>query len=133
MSQSSLAAEPKKSKFVLRIFLSALSEKKLLEKEDHLVISCTIVDNENEILSYTMIDNDATKFVFIDENYARCKSLLLHKLKKPRDLEVFDGRLMMSDDITHIAKAQLKIGQHTKVLPLFVIKLEHYSMILENL
>ena len=79
---------------MLRIFSSALSKKKLLKKENHLVISCTIVDNENEILSYTMIDNDAMRFAFIDENYAHCKSLLLHKLKKPRGLEVFDGRSM---------------------------------------
>jgi hypothetical protein len=51
-----------------------------------------------------MIDNDATRFAFIDENYARCKSLLLHKLKKSRDLEIFDDRSTTSSDITHIAK-----------------------------
>jgi hypothetical protein len=92
-----------------------------------------ILDNENEISSYAMIDNGATGYAFVNENYARCKSLPLHKLKKPRGLEVFDGRPTTSSDITHVAKVQLKIEQHTKTLFLFVIKLEHYSMILENL
>ena len=79
-----------------------------------------------------MIDNGATGFAFIDEDYARCKSLPLHKLKEPRGLEVFDGRPTTSGDITHVAKAQLKIGQHTEALPLFVTKLGHYPMVLGN-
>jgi hypothetical protein len=63
-----------------------------------------ILDNENEISSYAMIDNGATGYAFVNEDYARCKSLLLYKLKKPRGLEVFDDRPTTSSDITHVAK-----------------------------
>jgi hypothetical protein len=51
-----------------------------------------------------MIDNGATGYAFVNEDYARCKSLLLYKLKKSRGLEVFDGRPTASGDITHVAK-----------------------------
>ena len=79
-----------------------------------------------------MIDNGATGYAFIDEDYARCQILPLSKLEEPRGLEVFVGRPTASGDITHITKVQLKIGQHTEALPLFVTKLGHYFMVLGN-
>ena len=107
-------------------------DEKALREGDHLIVSCTLVDNENKIPSYTMIDNGVTGYAFIDKDYVRCRNLPLYKLKEPRELEVFDGRPTTSGDITHVTKVQLKIGQHMEALPLFVTKLEHYPMILEN-
>ena len=94
----------------IRLSTILLLNKKALKKEDHLVILCTLIDNENKILSYAIIDNSATVYAFIDENYARCKNLPLYKLKEPRRLKVFNGTLTTSDNITYIAKVQMKIG-----------------------
>ena len=80
-----------------------------------------------------MIDNSVIAYAFIDEDYARCKNLPLYKLKEPRRLEIFDGTLTTSSDITHITKVQMKIGQHTEALFLFVTKLEYYPMVLGHL
>ena len=80
-----------------------------------------------------MINNDVIAYAFIDKNYARCKNLSLYKLKEPRRLEVFNGTLTTSEDITYVTKVQMKIEQHTKALFLFVTKLEHYPIILEHL
>ena len=89
-----------------RIRLSAISllDEKALKEGDHLVVSCTLIDNENEIPSHAMIDNGATAYAFIDEDYARCKNLPLYKLKESRRLKVFNGTLTTSGNITHITK-----------------------------
>ena len=88
----------------LRLSCTLLLNEKVLKEGDHLVVSCTLVDNENEIPSYAMIDNSATAYAFIDEDYARCKNLSLYKLKEPRRLEIFNETLTTSGDITHVIK-----------------------------
>ena len=129
------AAAGHKEEFLamLRLSCTSLLNEKALKEGDYLVVSCTLVDNENEISSHAMIDNSATAYAFIDEDYARCKNLPLYKLKEPRRLEVFNETLTTSGNVTHVTKVQIKIGQYTKALFLFVTKLEHYSVILEHL
>ena len=107
-------------------------DEKALRERDHLIVFYILVDNENKIFSYTIIDNGATRYAFIDKDYVCYKNLPLYKLEEPRELEVFDERSMTSRDITHVTKVQLKIGQHTKALPLFITKLGHYPIVLEN-
>jgi len=107
-------------------------DEKALKERDYLVVLCILIDNENEISSYAIINNSATAYTFIDEDYTRYKNLSLYKLKEPRRLKIFNGTLTTSGDIIHITKVQMKIGQHTKALFLFVTKLEHYSVILEH-
>ena len=51
-----------------------------------------------------MINNGATRYVFIDEDYVRCKNLPLYKLEEPRGLEVFNERSTKLEDITHATK-----------------------------
>src|SRR5438132_11915710 len=105
-SLASGTASGQKGEFLSRIRLSAilLLNEKALKEGDHLVVLCTLIDNENEISSYAMIDNGATAYAFIDEDYARCKNLPLYKLKEPRKLEIFDGTLTTSGNITYITK-----------------------------
>ena len=79
-------------------------DEKALKEGDYLVVSCILIDNENKIPSYAIIDNGATVYTFIDEDYARCKNLSLYKLKEPRKLEIFDGTLTTSGDIIYITK-----------------------------
>ena len=64
-----------KGEFLSRLRLSTISllNKKALKEGDYLVVSYTLVDNENEILSYAIINNSATVYAFIDEDYARYK------------------------------------------------------------
>ena len=100
------AAAGHKEEFLatLRLSCTSLLNEKALKKGDYLVISCTLVDNENEIPSHAMIDNGATAYAFIDEDYARCKNLPLYKLKEPRRLKIFNETLTTSDDIIYIIK-----------------------------
>ena len=81
-----------------------LLDKKVLKEKDHLVVLYTLVDNKNEILFYAIINNSATRYAFIDEDYIRCKNLPLYKLEEFRELKVFDERLTKSEDITHVTK-----------------------------
>src|SRR5271169_1965960 len=97
---------------------------------NHLVITCTLSDNENKIRTHALIDSGATGYSFIDEDFARHHNLPLYKLSTPRSLEVIDGRPISSGTITHIAKAHLSIGSHHEKLPMFVTKLGHYPLIL---
>src|SRR5438132_4628418 len=131
-SLASGTASGQKGEFLSRIRLSAilLLDEKALKEGDHLVVSYILIDNENKIPSHAIIDNGAIAYAFIDEDYVRCKNLPLYKLKEPRRLEVFDGTLTTSGDITHITKVQMKIGQHTEALFLFVTKLGHYPVVL---
>jgi hypothetical protein len=45
-------------------------------------------------------------------------------------VEVIDGRLIESGDITHIAKVGMQIQEHKEQLPIFITKLGHYPIVL---
>ena len=77
---------------------------KALREGDYLIIFYILVDNKNKIFFYTIINNDITRYTFIDEDYVRCRNLSLYKLKESRGLEVFDKRLTMSENISHVTK-----------------------------
>ena len=100
------AATEHKEEFlaILRLSYISLLNKKALKKRDYLVILYILVDNENEILFYAIINNSAIAYTFIDENYARYKNLSLYKLKESRRLKVFNEILTTSSDITYITK-----------------------------
>ena len=105
-SLASGTAFGQKGEFLSRIRLSTilLLDEKALKEGDYLVVSYILINNENEISSHAMIDNNTIAYAFIDENYARCKNLPLYKLKKPRSLKVFNETLTTSGDITYIVK-----------------------------
>ena len=99
-------------------------------REDHLVVSCTVDGQNNKIHSHVMIDDEANDYSFVDEDFARCHNLPLFKLKNSRTLEVFDGRIVESGEVTHITKIRFTINEHVEYLSMFVTKLDHYLMIL---
>jgi transposase InsO family protein len=96
----------------------------------HLVITCTIIVNENSIRTYALIDCGATGIAFMDESFARRHQVPLEKLSQPRVLEVIDGRPIESGAITHLAWVIMEIERHREKIPMFVTKLGHYPLVL---
>ena len=109
-----------------------LLNKETLKGNEHLVISYTLDNQSNKIRSNALLDLDVTGFAFVDEEFTRCHFLPLYKLTEPRDLEVIDGRLSRSENITHVTKLKITIDKYIEELPLFMIKLGHYLIILEK-
>ena len=70
--------------------------------ENHIVISTQIQDQSSLISTYTLVDCGATGFAFIDEEFAYNYNFPLFELKKPRCLEVIDGRPIEFGLITHM-------------------------------
>ena len=83
------------------------------------------------ILFYAMIDDEVTEYAFVDEIFARCHKLSLHALRNVRKLEVFDERLIETEDITHVTQVIMKIENHIEKILMFITKLEYYFIVLE--
>jgi len=96
----------------------------------HLVITCTLTVNDQEIPTHVLIDCGATGIAFMDQDFACHDHIPLQELKEKRQVEVIDGRPIESGDITHIAKVGMTIQDHKKQLPRFVTKIGHYPIVL---
>jgi len=112
-----------------------LSEKAVEEKElegDHLVVACQLAcdSSKSAIPSHALIDNGATGFAFMDEDFAHRHHFPLIPLKTPRTMEVLDGRPVASGMITHLVHAKLQIRHHVEDAFFFVTKLGHYPLVL---
>ena len=94
----------------------------------HLVITCTLTVNNQEIPTHVLIDCGAMGIAFMDQNFLRHHQIPLQELKEQKQIEVFDGRLIESGDITHIAKFGMKIQNHGEQLTMFVTNLGHYPI-----
>ena len=66
----------------------------------------------------------------MDEAFARRHQFPLIHQKKPRDLEVIDGRPVVFGQIMHIVRAMLQIRNHVEEAFFFFNKLGHYSLVL---
>jgi len=77
-----------------------------------------------------MIDTGAMGFAFIDENFVHQHKFPCYRLNPPQDLEVIDGRPIESGQITHLTKISCQIQDHTEMLPAFITKLGHFSLVL---
>ena len=98
---------------------------------DHLVVACQLArDSSPAISSHALIDNGATGFAFMDEDFARRHQFPLIPLKKPRTLEVIDGRPIVSGMITHLVCTKLQIRHHMEDAFFFVTRLGHYLLVL---
>ena len=104
----------------------ALEGKKL--DRQHLVVKCSIQDNDKRINSHALVDCGASGFAFIDEDITHQYHLSLYSLHVFRTFEVIDGRPITSGDITHLTRLTLSIGSHQESLPAFVTKLGHYPL-----
>jgi len=96
----------------------------------HLVITCSLTVNNQEIPTHALIDCGASGIAFMDQDFARHHQIPLPELKEKKQVEVIDGRPIESGDITHIAKAVMKIQDHREQLPMFITKLGHYPIVL---
>ena len=95
---------------------------------NHFVVPCSLGDSP--VQTPALIDCGATGYSFVDEDFARRHHLPLTLLRKPRSLEVIDGRPILSGAVTHLAIVTLRIRNHTETLALFVTKLGHYPIVL---
>jgi hypothetical protein len=95
----------------------------------HLVITCSLTMNNQEIPTYALIDCRATGIAVMDQDFARHHQIPLQELKEKKQVEVIDGRPIESGDITHIAKVAMKIQEHKEQLPMFITKLGHYPIV----
>mgnify|MGYP003492337063 CR=1 FL=1 len=96
----------------------------------HLVVACTLSYSNASIRTYALIDSGATGFAFVDNDFARHHNLPLTPLEHPLQLEVIDGRPIMSAHITQLAVAKMLIHEHSETLPMFFTRLGHYPIVL---
>src|SRR5437588_10334122 len=80
-----------------------------------------------------MIDCGATRYTFIDDDFACHHELSLYTLKTPCTLNMIDECPMSSGAITHITKLPLQIREYYETILLFVTKLGCYLLVLEIL
>ena len=57
-----------------------------------MVVSCTLSYNETSINTHALIDTGATEYAFMDKNFVSTYNIPTLELKKPRTIEVIDGR-----------------------------------------
>jgi len=98
-----------------RISRLSVSKVEVLEgsmEGKHLVITCSLTVNNQEIPTHALIDCEATGIAFMDQDFARHHQIPLQELKEKKQVEVIDGRHIESGDITHIAKVGIKIQKH---------------------
>ena len=101
-------------------------------KGDHLVLLCTLFNDNDTINAYFMIDCDASGKAFIDFSFAQFHKipLLLHQ---SHTVTVVNGCVISSEVITHFVCVPLIINNHIEITDMFVIKLSHYLIILRIL
>jgi hypothetical protein len=97
---------------------------------NHLVITCSLTMNNQEIPMHALIDCGATGIAFMDQDFARNVQIPIRKLKEKKRVEVIDGRPIESGHITHIAKVGMKIPEHKEQFPMLITKLGHYPIVL---
>jgi len=99
----------------------------------HLVITCTLTVNNQEISTHGLMDCGATGIAFMDQDFARHHHMQLVELKFIRQVEVIDGRPIDSGDITHIATVGVRFPDHNGWLPMCVTKLGDHPIVLQIL
>jgi hypothetical protein len=96
----------------------------------HLVITCTLTVNNQEIPPHALIDCRAMGIAFIVQEFPCHHPIPLHKLEEKKQVEVIDARLIESGDITHVTKVGMLIRYNEEQLPMIVMRLGHYPIIL---
>ena len=81
---------------------------------EHLVIPITITSGEIKVQTYAMIDSGANSRTFINSDFARKNHLPLADLAEPRDLNVADGRPVISGAITQFVRSSMRISRHSE-------------------
>jgi hypothetical protein len=79
--------------------------------------------NNQEIPTHALIDSGATVIAFKNQDFSCFHQIPLRELKEKKEVDVIDGRLIESGDITHIAKVGMQIQVYKEQLPMFMTKL----------
>jgi hypothetical protein len=114
-----------------RISLLSVSKVEVLERSlegKHLVITCTLTMNNQEIPTHALIDCSAIGIAFMDKDFACHHQIPLQELREKIQVKVIDGRSITSGDIMRIPKLGMKIQDHREQLPMFIMKLGHYPI-----
>jgi hypothetical protein len=100
------------------------------ESAEHRVIPVTIARlGGSAIKAEAMIDCGGTEEAFMDRRFAAQRKMQLLPLRKPRVLELADGRLV--DRMTHLAIFNLEVGEgHVEQILAYVTDLAEYGVIL---
>jgi len=96
----------------------------------HLVITCTLTVNNQEIPTNMLIECGAIGVAFMDQDFTRDHQILLHKITEKTLVKVIDRRPSEGGDIAQISIVGMTIHDHKKQLPIFVTKLGHYPIVL---
>ncbi|KAG7003723.1 Transposon Tf2-9 polyprotein [Fusarium oxysporum f. sp. conglutinans] len=122
----------------LKIKLSAASihgipvEDEGNQRSNLMILPANLISTGKEpIPSYAMTDSGAEGKGFIDESWAKSQNLQFRPLKRPFEIEVFDGRPAESGQITHYVRAGLRIADHyQKNMLFYVTRLASYPIVL---
>lgn len=87
------------------------------------------VENQ-EMPKHALIDCGAIGIALTYLDYSCHHPIQYQELREKREVEVIDWRPIKSRDITHIAKAGLKIQDHKDQLLMSITKLWHYQVVL---
>lgn len=97
---------------------------------DHLVLPCTVNTKKGPLAAPALVDSGANGIAFVDQSFAHDNDLPLEPLRKPRRLEVVDGRQSVAGRITHLVKLPVEVQGHKEILPCFVTKLSQQPIVL---
>ena len=97
---------------------------------EHLVVAYQLSHDYSKVIPcFTHLDDGVTGFALMDEAFTHRHQFPLIPLKKLRDLEVMDGRPIVSGQITHISHAELQIRNHVEEAFFLITKLGHYPLV----
>jgi hypothetical protein len=94
---------------ILRLSLSKMEVLKGLLKGKHLVITCTLTVNHQEIPAQWLINCGTNSIAFMDQDFDRHHQTPLQELKYSRQVNVIKRRPIESWDISHVAKVGMII------------------------
>ena len=94
-------------------------------------VPCSIGYNTNSVSACLLPDTGCTAYAFMDKTFAHTHGLKTIPLKTPRVLTVFDGEETSDGEITAVASAPLRVGDHQEREVLFFLtKLSEVPIVL---
>lgn len=96
----------------------------------HLVITCILTMNNQEIPTQMLIHSGTTHIAFMDQNFACHHQIRIQQLKQKKQVEVINGKPIKSGYISHIANVGIKTHDHKEQLPMFVTQLWQYRIVI---
>ena len=87
---------------------------------EHFVFECSISLDQKKICTQILIDTGASGYAFISDSFAQTHNLSLTPLSAPIVLETFDGRPVVSGNLTHKTTLDISMGTHSERMPLLV-------------